>query len=404
VNAPFDTMSVQRTVVLRVLGGRLDGASHRLPVGKRVRIGHAFDHDIVLRDPSTRGLSFDLCMQDDIATVCVAAGTVGVLGRPVNAGEEMNLPLFVPVSVGNFAIGIGDEQSDRWSEADRLSSAALPIAADVPRADLGERLTARLYPLRTAVAAARNWPLYGAGAALMILVALFSAPASQWVRYQVAGPASHQATLSAAGFAGLTASDDVNGQGPLIRGIVKDDADLARLRAVVADRIGRAVIDVDTMEAMAAAATDILRAQGVDGEAKAMRGNSLLITAEYLPTDRQYELGRLIRRDVPGVSRIAFAADSARGDRDLQYFFSGGSYGLAAFVDGNPGYIVTADGTRWFAGAEVPTGHQIVAIGNGKASFQRDGQIEVLDFGGTSLPASNDPAKPGSAPDERSQS
>ncbi len=76
-----------------------------------------------------------------------------------------------------------------------------------------------------------------------------------------------------------------------------------------------------------------------------------------------------------------------RGDRDLQYFFSGSEYGLATFVDGNPGYITTMDGTRWFAGAQVPTGHKIITIGNGRVSFERDGRVEELILGPETPPA-----------------
>lgn len=404
MNAPFVAPATVRTVVLRVLGGRLQGASHRVPMGKRVRIGHAFDHDIVLRDASTRGLSLELCLQGEVVTVRVIAGEIQLFGRPVATGEEASLPLFVPALCGDFPIAIGDEGSERWEEADRLSVATAPAAADAPRADLRERLTARLYPLGGAVALDRRWPVYAICAALVVLAVLFLAPASQWVRSQVSGPASDQAALSAAGFGNLKVTESVSGQDPMIRGIVKDDAELSRLRVVVAERIGRAVIDVDTMQAMAAAATDILRAQGIDGEAKPMRGNALLIAAEFLPADKQDELGRLIRRDIPGVGRIAFASESGRGASDLQYFFSGGPYGLATFVDGNPGYIVTADGTRWFAGAEVPTGHQIVAIGNGRVSFERDGQIEELNLGGTPLPAPDAPTATRSGPTERNHS
>ena len=108
---------------------------------------------------------------------------------------------------------------------------------------------------------------------------------------------------------------------------------------------------------------------------------------------------RLLTAFPPGVrvSRVHFAADPSRGDRDLQYFFSGSEYGLATFVDGNPGYITTADGTRWFAGAQVPTGHRIVTIGNGRASFERNGQIEELVLGPQTPPAPGQPIADGGA-------
>lgn len=387
MNAPFAPLMVG-TMILRVLSGRLRGAEHRLHSGKFVRIGHSFDHDIVLRDASTRGLSLQLHMGSDVATIRVIAGEVGLLGRPLGPGEDASLPAFVPMTLGAFTIAIGEADSDRWDEATRLSMMIAPAAEteapDGEHAGLLQRFVTRLYPMREAVAVDRHWPLYGIGAALILLLALFAAPATHWVGTRFKNTASDQAVLRAAGFASLSVTDGAAGS--MIQGIVKDDAELARLRMVVAERIGQATIDVDTMQAMAASATDVLRAQGIDGEARPMRGNALLIAAEFLPADRQDELGKMIRRDLPGVTRVAFTTENARGDRDLQYFFSGTEYGLATFVDGNPGYIATADGTRWFAGAQVPTGHRIIAIGNGRASFERDGRIEELMLGASTPP------------------
>ena len=391
MNAPFPPPLMVGNMVLRVLSGRLKGAEHRLHPGKFVRIGHAFDHDIVLRDPSTKGLSLELHLGADVATIRVIAGEVGLLGRPVATGEDASLPAFVPLTLGAFTVAVGDPESERWAETERLSTTIVPATAELapaaPQADITERLATRLYPLRDAIAVERNWPIYGVLAAIFLILAIAGGPATRWISGRVNNAASNQAVLANAGFRGLTVTDGTAGQGPTIHGVVKDDAELARLRTLVGERIGRASIDVDTMQAMAASATDMLRAQGIDADAKPMRGNSLLITTEFLPVDRQDELSKLIRRDLPGVTRVAFTTSNARGDRDLQYFFSGTAYGLATFVDGSPGYIVTADGTHWFAGSQVPTGHKIIAIGNGRASFERDGRIEELILGTAAPPA-----------------
>ena len=255
----------------------------------------------------------------------------------------------------------------------------------------------RLNPLRNLVALERNWPIYGVVAAATLLLVVVGGPATRWIGTQFDMGQSRQLVLAGAGFRNLSVTESNGGQGPMIVGVVKDDAELARLRILVSERIGRATIDVDTMQAIAASATDMLRAQGVDADARPTRGNGLLVTTEFLPSDRQDELADMIRRDLPNVARVSFTTSSVRGDRDLQYFFSGGTFGLATFIDGAPGYIVTADGTRWFAGSQVPTGHRILAIGNGRASFERDGRIEDIVLGPATSPA---PIPSLSPPDE----
>lgn len=389
MNAPFAPPATGATV-LRVLSGRLQGAEHRLHSGKFVRVGHGFDHDIVLRDSSTRGLSLELHLGEDVATIRVVAGQANLFGRPVGAGEEATLPAFIPMVLGGITVAVGDTGSERWTETARLCSMLAPCEdvdgnLDRRRAALGERFATRLYPMRDAFSFERRWPLYAMLVAGLLLLTALTGPATRWIGRQLHNSESDRAMLAAAGFGGLTVTESTTG--PVIHGIVKDDAALGRLRQLVAGSMASAVLDVDTMQGLAAAATDLLRAQGIEGEAKPGRGNALLVTAEFLPADRQTELARLIKRDVPGISRVVFAADGSRGDRDLQYFFSGSESGLATFVDGNPGYITTADGTRWFAGAQVPTGHKIIAIGNGRVSFERDGQIEELLLGPSTPPA-----------------
>jgi type III secretion protein D len=81
------------------------------------------------------------------------------------------------------------------------------------------------------------------------------------------------------------------------------------------------------------------------------------------------------------LQRIFFTINAERGEPVLQYFFASDTYGIASFVDGDPAYIATADGTKWFKGAAVPTGHMITDIGNGRVRFEREGKIEEISFG-----------------------
>jgi type III secretion protein D len=407
MNAPFPLPLMAGQLILRVLAGRSKGAEHRLPQGKYIRLGHAFDHDVVLRDASTKGLSLELHLGADVATIRLVAGQAELLGRPIAAGEEASLPAFVPLTLGGFTVAIGEAESERWAEVERLSTMIAPASSEpataAPQAALTERLTTRLYPLREAMAGDHNWPLYGLLAGGLLLLAIGGGPATRWISGQFNGIENHKTVLAGQGFGTLTISEGARGQGIVITGVVKDDDELARLRSLVAARISNASIDVDTMQGMAAAATDMLRAQGVDADAKPMRGNSLLVTTEFLPADRQDELIKLLRRDLPGITRVAFATQNSRGDRDLQYFFSGTAYGLATFVDGTPGYIVTADGTHWFTGSQVPTGHKIIAIGNGRASFERDGRIEELMLGAAPSTSTTPPTTINNETKERTQ-
>ncbi len=104
------------------------------------------------------------------------------------------------------------------------------------RAALGERVATRFYPMRDALSLERRWPIYTVLAAILLLVVALTGPATRWIGQQLHSSASDRAVLAAAGFGDLSLTEGSNG--PMIHGIVKDDAELARLRLLVSERIG----------------------------------------------------------------------------------------------------------------------------------------------------------------------
>jgi type III secretion protein D len=396
MNARHAPMTVSN-LVLRVLAGRQNGAEYRLMSGLSVTIGHSFNHDVVLRGPDTQGLSLELMLTDLVAQLKVVSGQVQLLGRPMTAGDSAQLPAFVPVSFGETCFAIGDAQSERWSEAAAIfeapvaatqnpeaisdEAAAALTPAPVPRTksvdNAIQHFASHFQPAISALALDRRWPLYAGVAALLLLIAAISGPVGQFIESNNTSPAAIETKLARAGFKDVKAIDSGSGK-IILRGLLRNDAELSRLRIFASDKLDGIEINVRTLDELAAAATGILSGQSVDAEAKPARGNSLLISSEYLPRDRQDELIAMIKKDIPQISNVYFQIVGERGDKDLQYFFSSGEYGLASFIDGDPAYIKTADGTRWFKGAVLPTGHNITDIGSGRVQFERNGRIEEL--------------------------
>ena len=383
MNAPFAVKQSTQTWVLRVLNGRLAGAERPLHVGKYLRVGHALDNDIVLRGQGTAGISLQLDLADEQARVRVISGEIILLGRPVGADQEAILPAYVPLQIGEFAVAIGGDVEERWQEAERIGqslavqNAANPTAP-AERAGLVERMATRLYPVRDHFANRPSsiWLIVALGVMLLGFAAI--TPISDAIRGELYSPRAVQSTLVATGFKGLKVTRDVASQTLIVSGMVNSDGDATRLRKLVSEKFPGALVDIATPTSLAAAATDILRNNKIDAEAQPGRNGAIKIISEYLPGDRQAELTGLLKRDLPALKTVQFQMDNRRGDRDLQYFFNASGTGLATYVDGNPGYIVTEDQTRWFVGSVVPTGHKILNIGGGHIIFEREGQIEDL--------------------------
>jgi type III secretion protein D len=53
---------------------------------------------------------------------------------------------------------------------------------------------------------------------------------------------------------------------------------------------------------------------------------------------------------------------------------------VTSIVPGDPAYVVTADGTRYFEGALLPTGHRVAAIRDREVLLERNGTKAPLRF------------------------
>ncbi len=366
---------------LRVLNNRLAGAEHRLHAGKNIRVGHSFENDVVLRGKDTAGLALELHVNPDVTVLKMLTGSIEVLGRQLVAGEEMPLPSYLPVKLGEFAFAVGASDEQRWREAESIATALGQrqlLDEPLPRAELSERVATRFDPVRSRLPLMPSaGVLMGVGGAVVLLVAaLFGV--SYYHEQQVNNPANVERVMAAAGFGGMTVKPDPAGDNIVISGLLKNDSEVAGLQRLVDQRFPGAVLEVETTDALALAAADLLKGQNIDADARTVRRGVIAVSSEYLPVDKQNAMTAMLKTELPRLKQVQFAMEPGRGPNDLQYFFNNTQYGAASFVSGDPSYIVTADGTRWFPGADLPTGHKIVRIEPKALILEREGRMETL--------------------------
>ena len=366
---------------LRVLNDRLAGAEHRLHAGKNVRVGHSFENDIVLRGKDTAGLALELHVGPDVTILKMLTGSIAVLGRELVAGEEMPLPSYLPVKLGEFAFAVGATDEQRWREAEAIAATLAQkqlLNEPLPRAELSERVATRLDPVRSRLPLLPSAKLLIGIGAVVILFVSGLIGARYYSEAQANDPANMKRIMAAAGFTGMAVSPDPASENMVISGVLKNDKDMAGLQLLVDQRFPGAILEVETTDSLAAAAGDLLKAQGVDADAKTVKRGAIMVASEYLPADKQEQLTALLKKELPGLQAIQFTMDSKRGPNDLQYFFNNSQHGAATFVSGNVSYIATADGSKWMSGAVLPTGHKIVRIEPDAVILERGGRIETL--------------------------
>jgi type III secretion system YscD/HrpQ family protein len=363
--------------VLRIVDGRLAGKEFALEDGQRVCIGHALANDVVLRGSGTRNTVVELRVQDGAASLRVLGGGAELLGRTLAEGEEAQLPAYLPFRIGEFVLAHGASGSERWDSAVQVaSSPCLTPVLPLPAPKLTDRLV-RIGRERLAAFEGRfDTPRLAVIAVSVVLLGGAALTLSQSISERRTDPVNFEERLAAENFPGLKVTRNAAG-GLIVSGVVAGEPQMARLQALVADAGVPVALDVTPTIALADAATSVLEAQGVDGKAEPAPGDALgvLVAAPFLPQDRQQDLRELLMRDVPGLAHVTFRVDDSRGGNPLQAFFGSGATGIATLVE-NPAHIVTADGTRWFPGAVLPTGHRLVSVGADTVRLEKDGRME----------------------------
>ena len=98
-----DPRDAASPLVLRVLAGRARGAEAALTLGATVTIGHDLDGDLVLRDPSAKGVKLRLTPASPSTEVEVLAGEIKLLGHALAAPARALLPTYLPLIIGDNA-------------------------------------------------------------------------------------------------------------------------------------------------------------------------------------------------------------------------------------------------------------------------------------------------------------
>ena len=88
----------------------------------------------------------------------------------------------------------------------------------------------------------------------------------------------------------------------------------------------------------------------------------------------------IARRDVPGLSMLEVRNSPPGPLPDPAPVMNDPGKRLSSIVPGDPSYVVTADGTRYFEGALLPTGHRIASIHEREVLLERSGTVTPLRF------------------------
>ncbi len=365
-----------RALELRVLEGPQAGARAPLMFGASCVVaaeaeGGGDGADIVLREAQLPAARVRVTAELPNAIVEVLAGEVRLGEQVLTASQQAPWPMYTPLQIGRSQVAFGRASLEDWSTARAPSG----IAALVPEDD-GAAATAR--PLRRR---AEVW-LASMGAAVLVLCG-----AALWTARLSAAPhpvppaaaPSPVELLQASEFAALQATRRTDGRIEL-RGRLATLEQRLRLDQWLAEHRVNAVLDVQVDEALKRDVAEVFRVNGVVVQATLQGPGRVAVEAAEPDAARLARAEEVVRRDVRGLQQLTVVNTAKPPPPPAPSVPDDPGKRIASLVPGEPGYLVTADGARYFIGALLPTGHRITQIAKSSVTLERNGQQSTLNF------------------------
>lgn len=360
---------------LRVLEGPQGGARAPLATGMACVLaaepdGQGLGADIVLREDRLAPARVRITADLPNALIEVLTGEVRLGERLLPAGTQTNWPMHTPLTIGRSVVAFGHACIDDW---------AGHAAASEPSPDLAADSAAPVTRLRQR---AEVW-LAATGATILLACA-----GALWMAHLAGAaprptPASDAAALTAAlqnsDFAGLAVSTGADGRVEL-HGRLATLAQRSRLDDWLATRRFVAAVDVQVDEGLAREVAEVFRVNGVPVQAKADGPGRVVAEVSERDHDRLARAVETVKRDVRGLAALNVQNSAKPLPPPATPLVDDPGKRIASLVPGEPAYVVTVDGARYFVGALLPSGHRITQVAQQRVTLERDGQQSTLNF------------------------
>lgn len=377
------TRELQCALELRVFDGPQAGARAQIATGIGCLLaaepeGAGADADVVLREDQVAPARVRITTQTgtDVphARLEVLQGEVRLRDQVLTAGALVPWAMYTPLQIGRSSIAFGPAGLAQWPQSHRS-----PIQADSASATSFAKASARKHPAPL-FRRAEVW-LAGMGAVVLLLcgAALSTARLSAAPHVDAAPAPTLAETLKASEFAALTAAASPDGRIE-IEGRLGTQGERAKLDNWLAERQIAAIVNVHVDETVARDVTEVFRVNGVAVQAQVVGPGHIAAKAAEPDANRLARAEEVVWRDVRGLKELTVQNTAKPLPPPAPPIPDDPGKRIASLVPGEPGFLVTADGARYFVGAMLPSGHRITDIAKASVTLERDGQQSTLNF------------------------
>lgn len=341
--------------------------------------------DLLLHDPAGPAARVRIAAAGGHALLEVLAGSVDLAGETLESGRVAPWPPRAALRLGSTVVAFGPASSADWdapaaADADVAAQAAGEAQAAIAQAARLPAITKRRRPGAAWLLPLGLLATLGGLAALTL--ALVHGMGNSTAVAAVKPPSLAEA-LQRSEFASLTVAWDAVGR-PELKGRLATLAERARLDAWLARQPSASAqpvqLQVQVDEGLARDVTDTFRLNGVPVQARVQGAGEVAVEASEPDAQRLARAEEVVRRDVRGLARLSVVNRAKPAPPPAPPVPDDPGKRIASLVPGDPAYLVTADGARYFVGAMLPTGHRITRIDGQRVTLERSGEESTLNF------------------------
>ena len=362
---------------LRVLSGEQRGATSTVRPGDTLRIGREWSNDVVLQDAGDSAATL-LLGDDGSLALGLDGGECGVDGAALTTDVPTPVALYTPFNVGGTRMAVGRIGASQWGGLFDEAPVADPEPADEAPAQDAPVSVAAAPPSRRRAGWVHRLLTGGAVLVAVSAGALTMAWAIGPGTLKPAEQVQHlRQTLAHLGY-GMLDAERREGQ-LVVTGHLDTLAQRSKLEQALAGQTP-ARIAVTVNEQVVAGVADVYRLNGISADVKSGGPGVVNVHTREGNLAQLDRVQALARRDVSGLSVLVPFNEAPPLSPRADATVSDPGKRVSAIVPGDPAYVVTADGTRYFEGAMLPTGHRILAILSDRVQVERDGASSTLNF------------------------
>jgi type III secretion protein D len=364
-------MDIKLPPEIVIIAGEQIGARAPLDSNQTITLSGASDTDVMLRDANIESERLKISTLNNKAYIEVINGNIEIEGKSVKHGRKMRLHEYTKVKIGDTAFIYTNEPHISLEEI--LNK----VSAEISK-------TKSLY-FKQSTKPNRFIILFSLLILLILTVVLINivkASFNDAGEHALSTKDTIQGLLYKNGFESLNLVQRSTGLFA-VNGFVMTNKERALLENIIDEYKVPVILDLEIGDQLAMEVRELFRVNGIEILAETVQEGVVKVIAKSNSVEEFERIRNIALKEIANLKSMKI--ELTEKDARTQTIGSNMNYNeadkrITMVVGGDPAYIMTADQSKYYVGALLPTGHKIVDIIDQQVILEKQGKQKTLEF------------------------